>query len=56
MPNRCFECPYCGIDRKLEYYPFYVCKKNGKEIHFCAENGWDKMKWCPMKEDEKDGE
>ena len=47
-PKKCVQCPYYGIDRKLSYDHFPICMINGKEITFNSENGWDKMKWCPM--------
>ena len=53
--KRCVECPYYDMDRHLEYYNYPVCTKCHSEISFNSDNGWDKMKWCPLdKEEEKD--
>ena len=48
IPERCCKCEHYEMDRHLEYYNFPFCKKNGKEIKFGTENGWDRMKWCPL--------
>lgn len=47
-PKRCFECENCYLDRSLQYYHVYRCKINEQEIQFNSENGWDRMKWCPL--------
>ena len=55
--ERCTECPFFEMNRQLGYYNFPFCGKNLYEITFNAENGWDKMKWCPMdKEAEEEDE
>lgn len=50
--TRCMECPFIWLSNKLEYYPVYYCKANGQEVHFCGQNGWDRMNWCPLKKDD----
>lgn len=53
-PKRCYECEHFCIDRSLQYYNIFKCRKSGNEIRFGSENGWDRMKWCPIAEDKKD--
>ena len=53
VPDRCWGCEYIEMDRHLEYYNYPYCTKNGKEIHFCADEGWDRMKWCPLLTEDK---
>lgn len=49
--TRCMNCPYIGYNTRLQYYPNYYCKINGREVHFCEKEGWDRMEWCPLKEE-----
>ena len=55
-PKRCFECEHLYVDRGLQYYNIYRCGKNKKEIQFGSENGWERMKWCPLVEGNRDGD
>ena len=52
--TRCTQCSCIRISHRLEYYPIFYCKLNGQEINFDSENGWDRMSWCPMKEEKND--
>lgn len=52
---RCMECSFIGRCNRLEYYPVFYCKINGREVNFCEKNGWGQMKWCPLKEENKGG-
>ena len=50
-PERCFKCEHCEKDSHLEYFPYYVCTEAHREISFNAENGYDRMNWCPLADD-----
>lgn len=50
-PRRCFECPFIGYNNRLAYYPNYYCKINGQEIQFSEKFGWERMAWCPERND-----
>lgn len=51
-PTRCVECSCMICSSRLQYYPVLYCKINGREINFNAREGWDKMKWCPLEQEE----
>lgn len=52
--KHCVTCEHYRMNRKLEYYNFPYCDLNDREISFNDRNGWDRMRWCPLKEDPND--
>lgn len=55
IPGRCYECEHCKEREKTSYMHFRECDLTGRMIFFGYDNGWERMKWCPLKEEIKEG-
>ena len=53
---KCTNCEHCVQKNDTGYYPYPECDLCGKEIKYGLENGYERMKWCPLvsEEDKRD--
>ena len=47
-PDRCYNCKYCEQREQHSYMPYRECTLTGRMIYFGPEDGYDRMKWCPL--------
>jgi len=54
IPERCCGCEHCEMREPTTYMPYRICNLTGGMVYFSAQNGWERMNWCPLAESEKE--